>query len=207
MEPLGTIANDFAEVGRRKKLTGPSLIQLLRPPKSDAGRLESILPDQLKADPEDASLPSRIYAWVQRVLVERPGFLYDELWSATLIGITPAAFDRLSKQFGGCRYVGAFSLPHRQRWWKAALTDLVYKAVPPDPREQTWHVGRRLRGVEKKDFSKCSVCGLDFPEVVAFEDATVDGKRHQMHLRCTVAHPRFSRELFFEEIRMMEGAK
>jgi hypothetical protein len=207
MPAIPVIAEDFARVSGARIKSTQDILKLVHAPLIDQDRLTVILPDDLKAKLNDRSLPSRLYAWVQQVLVEKPGFLYDELASATLLGIGLQAFRRIRKRFDRAHYKGIFALPERQRWWVSTLTDVLYGQRPPRPREAPWEVGRRLSGISKKDHSRCFVCSEEFPETVAYEDATINSDRHPMHLHCTVPHPKFSKELFFDEIRMMKARR
>jgi hypothetical protein len=207
MPVIPVIAKDFARVSRARIKGTQEILKLVHAPPIDQDRLAAILPDDLKAKLNDRSLPSRLYAWVQQVLVEKPGFLYDELASATLLGIGLQAFRRIRKRFDTAQYKGIFALPERQRWWVSTLIDVLYGKCPPRPREAPWEVGRRLSGISKKDHSRCFVCSEEFPETVAYEDATINSDRHPMHLRCTVPHPKFSKELFFDEIRVMKARR
>jgi hypothetical protein len=199
------IAKGFASVER----TGSDvnkLIRLLRPPTDEVERLGDALSDDLKKVTQDASLASRMFRWVSR-LMDRPCFLLDELWSATLVGLNEQGFAKVAAKFDGAKYSGVFSRPDQSRWWSSRLSQIVYELSPPDVGEFTWHVGRRLPGIKKLHFSSCYYCDGkfgDYPETVAFLDETTD-ERRAMHLRCTELHPRYQRELYFEDMRMMRG--
>jgi len=61
-----------------------------------------------------------------------------------------------------------------------------------------------LDGITPRYYSECYVCDeKDPPETVAYLDSQTD-ERQPMHLKHTVLHPGFNREIFFEDIRMME---
>jgi hypothetical protein len=196
------IARGFVSVQR----TGRDirkLIKLLKPPKQETNRLFEALTDDLKRKPQDASVASRIFRWVEH-LIERPGFLLDSLWSATFLGLNNDGFDKVSSIFEKAQYRGVFARPADTRWWASALLDRLYSKCPPQPGELSWHAGRRLPGLKKNDFSVCYYCRQDFPEIVAFLDEA-SKERRAMHLKCTVLHPLHNRELYFEDIRMMQG--
>jgi len=80
------------------------------------------------------------------------------------------------------------------------LSNVFYKKCPPRSGQTPWEVGRGLPGITPRDHSKCHVGDKEFPEVVAYVDAKSE-ERHPMHLRCTVVHPRYQKELYFEEPR------
>lgn len=179
------------------------LIQLLKPPKDEFERISAALSDDLKKPTQDASVASRMYRWVER-LMDRPGFLFDELWSATFLGLNEEGFAKVISHFEGASYGGSFLRPDEPRWWSSRLSDILYELCPPEVGELSWHVGRRLPGIKRSHFSSCYYCKDEYPETVAFLDEA-SSERRAMHLRCTVLHPRYKRELYFEDIRMMRG--
>jgi len=179
------------------------LSKLLKPPSQDNERLFEALTDDLKRKPQDPSVASRIFRWVEH-LMDRPGFLLDDLWSATLLGLNEGGFLKVSKIFEKAKYTGIFTRPDNSRWWSSRLSERLYKRCKPEPGELSWHVGRRLPRIKKDDFSSCYYCGKPYPETVAFLDEA-SNERRAMHLKCTELHPRYTRELYFEDIRIMRG--
>jgi CheY-like chemotaxis protein len=205
---LPHIIRGFEHVSKASPTSPSDVAQLLKPPAADATRLEAILPDELKRQEaiSDRSFPSRLYTWTRQVLVSRPGFLIDRLWAATLVGVKENSFAKVEKFFRKAAYSGVFAFPSEPRWWASAVEAVVYRRVKPrDSTENSWVVGRKLPGVRREDYSKCHACNEDFPEIVAYIDETPTAKRYPMHIRCTVPHPRFKKELYFQEIRMMKG--
>lgn len=208
-QDFGRYFDRIAEIGRGFTLVSKTgadihrLVRLLRPPKDEVERVHGALTDDLKAATQDASLASRMYRWVSRLL-DRPGFLLDQLWSATLLGLNEAGFLVLQQSFEHAKYKGVFFRPDEPHWWSSQLAAILYTQCPPAAGELSWHAGRRLPGVEKQHYSVCYHCKKDFPETVAFVDEA-SNERHAMHLRCTDLHPRHNRELYFEDIRVMRG--
>jgi hypothetical protein len=199
---ISGIAKGFALL-EKKRPRPQALVKLLRPPDGEVQRLLDALNEDLKTGSQDASVASRIYRWVGR-LMERPGFLYNALWSATFLGLNHLGFTKVMNTFKDAKYCGVFTRPDDTRWWRAALSARLYKLCSPQPGELSWHVGRRLRGIKKEHFSICHRCKEAYPEIVAYlDEATVE--QHAMHLKCTVPHPLYKRELYFEDIRMMRG--
>lgn len=204
MDRIDSVARDFAKVARSKPISVLDIIKLLRAPNDDISSLEAALPQDLKEMPEDGSVASRLYRWVKLLLRGRPGFLYDAVWSATFLGLNQKGFSIVQKRFGKAMYKGVFAVESESRWWKSALSDTLYEMCPPATGELTWHVGRRLPRISPEHFSKCYVCDGEYPDIVAFLDAASDEQR-PMHSSCTVLHPNFKRELYFEDIRIMRG--
>jgi len=203
IDRIDTIKKGFVFVARTKAGTARKLVQLLKPPKDEADRLVAALPDDLKKSFRDKSVASRLYRWIGR-LMDRPGFLYDSLWAATLLGLTESGFQNVAGRFEKGKYDGVFVRDDAPRWWSSRLSKLLYKQCKPKSEEMSWHVGRRLRGIKKEHYSRCYACGKQFPDTVAYLDK-VNDQQQAMHLECTVLHPRFQRELYFEDIRMMQG--
>lgn len=200
---IESIAKGFALIAKRSPSTTLELVALLKPPSDQTERLLAALPDTLKGATLDTSVASSFYRWVDH-LMGRPGFLYDTLWAATLLGLNESGFAKVTAQFEKAKYAGSFAVNDDVRWWLSRLTDVLYRLCEPYPGEFSWHTGRRLEGMTKRFFSTCYVCGNEFPETVAYLDSE-STERKAMHLACTVLHPRFQRELYFEDIRMMKG--
>jgi hypothetical protein len=202
---IEVVAKDFARVTNATLRKPADLVALLKPPGEDEERLEAALPDDLQRSLRDTSVGSRTYRWVNH-LMRRPGFLYDDLWSATFLGVNDRGFTKIRDSFNRANYDGVFARDDDPRWWVSRLAQLLYKQVEPQPREMSWHVGRRLPGIRRKYYSQCYAdCGDESPpEVVAYLDASSEDRR-PMHLKCTVLHPRYKRELYFEDVRMMRG--
>lgn len=203
LETIGAIRRGFATIARFHARGPKDLLRLLKPPDDEMDRLLAALPEDLKNSFRDPSVASNLYTWVEK-LVERPGFLYDSLWAATLIGLNENGFEKAASSFDKALYRGVFSVVDNQRWWSSRLTEILYKRLPPESREMSWHLGRTLPGMTEEDYSRCYKCKEEYPEIVAYLDADIREQR-PMHLRCTTLHPRFKRELYFEDIRMMLG--
>lgn len=198
------IARDFAIICKASLRKPADVVALLRPPDEDEERLRAALPNNLKQSPGDVSVGSQMYRWVS-YLASRPGFLYDELWTATFLGLNDRGFARVQPEFDRATYKGVFCNPMDPRWWVSAVTQSLYKRVQPQSGELSWHTGRKLLGVKQEHFSRCYLCKDESPpEVVAFLDQS-SRERRPMHLTCTVLHPRYTRELYFEDVRMMRG--
>lgn len=194
------IAKGFASVARVAS-DAAALVRLLKPPVDERERLLAALPRNLKSAAQDESRPSRMYRWVAHLL-DRPGFLLDKLWSATVLGINEVGFKKVDNKFKRARYTGIFARPDEPRWWSSRLSDLLYKECRPQSGELSWQTGRRLGGISARQLSRCYYCDEEYPETVALLDEESE-ERHPMHLKCTKLHPEYKRELYFEDIRMM----
>lgn len=207
---LLSIARSFQELQNQKKRLQDKddFIRMLKAPEDDRVRLESILPQELKNKEfyQDESLLLNISRWVRHTLIAKPGFLYDRLWTATLLGIKEESFKKVEKIFEEAKYNGIFADESNERWWQSKLREIIFSQFPDSDSILPWELGRRLPDIEEPDFSKCHVSGEDYPETVAYTDEKAETRR-PMRLRYTVPHPNFEKLLFFEEIRMMKGAE
>ncbi len=203
---LLSIATSFQELQKNPPQNTDDFIEMLNAPEEDKVRLKSILPSQLKRKEfyKDNSLFMTISRWTMHTLIERPGFLYDRLWAATLLGIKEESFKKIEDKFTGAEYNGIFADKGNKRWWQTKLREILFSIFPDSHLIYPWELGRQLPEVEEADYSKCYSSGENYPETVAFIDET-SLQRKQMRLRYTVAHPGFEKLLFFEEIRMMKG--
>lgn len=202
-DEIDSIARGYALIAK-KTLSETSLITLLKPPKDEVDRLSETLPSELRKNSLDPSFPSAFYNWVEHIF-DRPGFLYDDLWAATFLGLTEEGFQKISDKFEKAKFTGIFSRDSESRWWLVSLTEILFNLVEPEPGERSWHVGRQLsRKLKKADYSKCYKCKKPFPETVAYLDSE-STERRAMHLECTELHPGYKRQLYFEDIRMMAG--
>ena len=203
---LISLAKSFKFLRKKKPKDVNGLLRLIRVPKADRVRLTAILPEELKRNYDDKSVPISISRWVRHTLMSKPGFLYDQLWAATSLGIKEQSFKKVQDAFVEARYKGIFADEGNQRWWQTRIKEILYSKFPADEGQFTWELGLKLDGVTKQDHSACYVCKKVFPEIVGFTDETAQ-TRKPMHLRCSVSHPGFEKALFFEEIRMMKAAE
>lgn len=204
IDRINAIKKGFAFVSRTKAMAASKLVRLLKPPEDEVERLVAALPDDLKKSFRDPSVASRLYRWIEGIM-DRPGFLYNKLWAATFLGLTESGFRKVQGRFKQGKYTGVFARSDDPRWWSSRLSELLYKQGEPASEEMSWHVGRRLRGIKKDHYSRCYACNDESPpETVAYLDAASDQQR-AMHLKCTVLHSRYQRELYFEDIRMMQA--
>ncbi len=201
---LSSIAHSFKKIQQARINNLDELIDLLEPPEGERERLKSITPDVLRRNEcyADPSLGSTISEWVRHTLIEKPGFLYDRLWAATLIGIKEDSFKKVEKLFEDAKYRGIFADEGDERWWQSKLREIMFMKFPDSDSIYPWELGRELEEIEESDFSKCHASGEDYPETVAYTDEAAQ-TRVQMRLRYTVPHPGFKSSLFFEEMRMM----
>jgi CheY-like chemotaxis protein len=202
-----SVADGFHIMKQNRPKNLEDIFQLIKVPKDDETRITEVLPENLKMHFDDKSLLTTICHWVRNVLLEKPGFLYDRLWAATLMGIKEESFIKVEKHFEEAVYKGIFTDSSNKRWWQSMLRDKLFSLIDVDEYiSKPWDAGRKLKGISIEDYSKCYVCGktTPAPETVGFPDEE-SHDRYPMHRRCTVPHPKAEQSLFFEEIRMMKA--
>lgn len=178
--------------------------KLLKPPQDDIKKLKNIFPFDLKEHFNMESLIFRLSRWIRYYFYNSPGFLYDELWAATLLGLNIEGFKRAKKYFDKSIYDGIFFDPSDTRWWSSTLRSILFKKYPQNTSNLPWVVGRDLTNI-KSHYSKCHACGKDFPEIVGFVDETKE-RRVQLHLKCSIQNDKEEYRLYFEPTRIMKGA-
>ena len=199
------LAKSFKLIKENRPPDIEKLIDLLGPPEQDRERLTSIIPTSLKEDFNDRSLIVEISRWIRDVLLSRPGFLYSKLWTATLLGLTPDAFETISKKFKRAKYKGAFANIYENMWWKSEILAILSEITRQ--RGLPWEKGRTIRGVSSEGFSKCYASNEDFPETVAFIDQSKNAREEPMRIKHTSLHPDYESLLFFDDIRLMTPAE
>ena len=207
---IRSIAESFRELQENRPTNVNDLLKALKTPEDDVIRLHSILPWELKTSEmyRDESLLLSISRWVRHTLIKKPGFLYDRLWAATILGIKEDSFKKVETIFTDAKYNGIFADDSNERWWQSKLREIIYSQFPDDDSIYPWELGRKLTGIDKSDFSHCNHPDEDHadPPTVAYTDEKAN-KRVQRCLRHTISHPKFEKSLFFEEIWMSKPAE
>lgn len=199
------LAKSFDAIKNSRPKNVEEFINLLNPPEQERSNLKSIMPTALKENFNDRSLAVEISRWVRGVLLNRPGFLYNEIWAATLVGLKKDAFERLNKKFKPALYTGIFANQSEKRWWKSQLLEDL--AASTNFRGLPWEKGRFIKGTTEKDYSKCYASDEDYPETVAFIDQGRGAKEDAMRIKYTNLHPDYESMLLFEDIRLMKPAE
>jgi len=199
---IRSTAEGFSQIVALLTPTIEAIIELIGVPDEDRPAFIRSLPDDLLTDLSDDSLATRLHAWMRDALFGRPGFLYDRLWAATIIGLNERGFRKVEGLFREARYDGVFDSPERERWWRGRIKEILYQLCPSDGKQLPWELGRKLDGITRSDLSRCYASGESLPETVAYVDVH-SSERHAMRLRYTVPHPEYPALLYFEEVRVM----
>jgi hypothetical protein len=127
---LLAIAHSFRLMKKNRPQNLNDLLNLLKAPMNDRVRLTEIAPKELKGEFEDKGILLSISKWVRHILMARPGFLYDRLWAATLLGIKEPSFGKIAGMFEKAKYTGIFSDSNFPLWWKSKMQEILYKKDP-----------------------------------------------------------------------------
>ncbi len=200
-----SIAEGFSTLKRKIPKDIDTLISLFIPSEEDANKIKKVLPKELKQNFEDKSLLLEIFRWYRSIIYKRPGFLYSEIWAATLLGLNIEGFRKVKGSFDSTKYSGIFVDEFNPRWWKSGLLQKLCEIV--EKTGTPWVIGQELVKRDSKLLSKCFASGEEHPETVAAEDTTIGAKWYPMKLKYTEPNPNYEDMLFFEELRLMKPAK
>lgn len=171
-------------------------------PQVDRPRLFQVLPNDIKTQFDKKGYSSVLWRWMSAVFFERPGFLYDSMWTATLVGAKESSFLKNQHRVQSAKYKGIFANEVDPRWWASQILEILYKNRYDGKQDDPRLLGRDYLHIPKQGYSKCEVSGKDLPDAVAFTDVT-NKERRQACLEFTEEHPEFQKLLFFEEIRIL----
>lgn len=204
-DTIRSIVRSFNRLKEYPPKSMDEILQMLKAPQTDQKKINAIFPQQLRENISDATVLVDISRWTRRIFLGRPGFVYDRLWSATLLGLTLKGFGKVEHLFKSATYSGIFADDSNPNWWKSKIMATLNKLV--DTPGLPWEKGRCLDpDFRTDDFSVCYQSGEDYPEIVAYVDSSITSERHPMKSKYTNPHPAFEDMLYFEEIRMMKPA-
>jgi len=188
LEDLYAIAQDFPRLAIPGKQVRDRLVSVLKAPKPEEETLKRVLPAEFHGQTPQTT-QHRIAYWIFNFLLERPGFLYNRLRTATLLGLSETGFSKVEKLFERALYTGPFHTTKRPLWWTNELTRLLYKNLPAEAPDLPQFAGRTLNRIVKTDFSKSYIGkGTEIADVVAKVDAASD-KEVPVASKYTAPHP------------------
>lgn len=121
-----SLCNGFAELAHAQSQDWPTLVNLMGADEEEAKSLREAAPPMEKGK-WDIPQTSR---WIRNIILEYPGILYDELTSATRLGISTASFNLPAVQglFERAKYTGVFN-SYRQCWWRGRLFYIAQQLI------------------------------------------------------------------------------
>lgn len=198
-------AVDYRAIRMSPRSSNADLLGFLKAPEIDQERIILATPESIKRSVSSQSPFSSIEfaKWTKDIFLRLPGFVYDELFSATMLGMSAQTFHKMSSIFEKAKYCGVFSSTQVKLWWvstlKAIVFELANKEMPDDSSTDLSRLTPRLFKLDESEVSKCFVCGERYPETVGSDH---NGENyHPVHYRCSIPHPKKTRMVFFEEER------
>lgn len=194
------------------------LIDLLSPPAIEKEKIRGLLPHILKTSEFQgvkaeaiAGRSTDFASWVRKILMKKPGFLYDILYSATSIGMTKEAFKERIHKFKPALYTGIFSKTSTKKlWWKTLLYNVVVeKAKEKAKEENKENIPSDVKKLSvyafdltKSEIAKCVVCEGEFPDTIGIR--LHDDIKEPVHYRCSDENPDDTKVLFFDDLRIIK---
>jgi hypothetical protein len=191
IEALYAIAKDFRLLSADGSNVRKHLVSCLKAPRNDNDNLMRVLPDEFQ-DQRHATTEHRMARWIYNVLLARPGFLYDRLHTATLLGLKEPAFEKVEAMFAKGLYRGVFATAASPRWWVSDLRRILFNSLSSDNTLDVPQLaGRALPGIAEQDHSACYVSRATVPppDAVVSVDATRDAKRKVVRREFASQHP------------------
>jgi hypothetical protein len=178
LEEIFTIAVDFPKLRTDAANVRSHVISLLKAPSRDQVDLERCLPAEFQSKKIFSTTPHRIGRWVKSNLIKNPGFLYDRLHAATLLGLTLKGFEKVEPIFEKAKYKGVFATNTEPRWWISELQRILSLKQASSSYSSPQLMGRKLPGVNKRDYSACYISQTvePPPDVVVATDVTTTAR-------------------------------
>jgi hypothetical protein len=204
IDDLYAIARDFRKLTSSHSDIRSHLVACLKAPERDKQDLLRVLPEEF-LNQRHSTTEHHMGRWVYNVLMQRPGFLYDELHLATLLGLNETGFKKVESLFAKALYRGIFATSSKPRWWVSEVRRLLFTIVPEDAPDSPQLAGRILPGIKKDHYSKCYVSKKTEPppDVVLFTDATPNAERRVAWHEFAMQHPKDSGVMPGFEIRLV----
>lgn len=182
------------------------ILDLLKAEKDLKNKIQPILPQEFAEgipageDYEPGGV-LRLARWIRHDLLRQPGLVWDDIWTATKLGIDIDVFEEYRGDLTSEEYSGVFS-HNIHRWWRYEVTKKLHKMASEEDItiDRTWKDAPRVLGVNVDDIAVCDVCGEKYPETVAAEKANEDPE-FQVHYECSNIEN--SRGSTFEDLRVL----
>jgi len=208
-------AIDYRRIKESRRGSITVLLDLLDSPKDDQQRIVSALPESLKTGLSHSSRATSstgnsiaFAKWTKRSFLKFPGFVYNPIYSATMLGMTLESFINHRSKFEGARYTGIFAKTWgNDLWWSSKLREIVFntaaRKLPGDDTTDLKRLVEKLLRLRDPEIAKCVICGKRYPDIVGInEEDETDCK--PVHYRCSTKHPRKQEALYFDEIRQFK---
>ena len=205
-------AIDHRKIRQSPRRNVNSMIDLLKAPMDDYNKIKMVLPEELRygLSPRRGRLSPDGNAisfsrWVNREFLITPGFLYNQLYVSTYLGMTTDYFNKIATRFKKAQYQGVFSNTLPPLWWASEVRSIIFSNPKSHKISQTniWEVAPILFKIPKSEFSRCAVCNDILPETVG-TNVHDDLDARPVHYRCSQPHPNKRKVSYFDEQRSFE---
>jgi CheY-like chemotaxis protein len=121
---LISISIGYKKLRNCEPKNSPKLLEMISAPESSFEALKLSYPKDLAKRKIWTSFEAT--TWIRKILMNFPGILYDEIFTATYLGISLDSFREFEVQrfFNNARYTGVFS-EEKNLWWKTKLLEIA----------------------------------------------------------------------------------
>lgn len=200
---------DYQQIRSKEGEGIDGILELLDAPQELKEKIQSTLPQEfaegLPAEDEgDSDSSLRFARWVRHELLETPGLLWDDVWTATKVGIKKEQFAEYSSKLSSAKYTGIFS--HRNNlWWRVKVRDEIYQLADEQDHsvDRLWKSGPELLDVSESDRSTCEVdsCDKPHPPQTVAAGSPSQKPEFQVHYNCSNIEQ--SRAATYEDLRVL----
>lgn len=193
VEDIYAIARDFPKLTTHSNDVRSHLIAALKTPKRDRESLLVSFPEEFQ-NPKHATTEHHLARWIFSTLLRRPGFLYDRLHAATLLGLKEESFGKVEALFEKALYRGVFATSARPKWWASEIYRILFTNLDQSGASVPQLAGRSLPNIEQADYSVCYVTKKTDPppDAVVMTDETGSGGWRTVRREFSRQHPRDS---------------
>lgn len=129
--------------------------------------LLSCLPFDL-ADDNDIFLPHNIATWILNDFMKKAGFLINQRYLASYLGLKSTSVEKVSDNFDDALYQGVFANDDSKLWWAAAIRPVLEGLIKDSDMMSSQMAGRQLSGIEEVDYSRS--LSEELANVLAYTD-------------------------------------
>lgn len=184
---------DYERIRNKEGSGFDGIMELLGAPESLREKVQDTLPQEFaeglpSEGHSDSNSSLRFARYIRNEWIEQPGIIWDEIWTATKIGVDKEEYEKYRPELSSAEYDGIFS--HRyNRWWQVKVQDKLHERA----REQgenigrLWQDGPELLDVDEPDRATCDVDGCEKPhrpQTVAAGGPN-EPLQFQVHYKCS----------------------
>lgn len=201
-EDLFSIAKDYRQL---ESVSWQKLVDILFVPESEQRVLQLALPQDLVSE-FTPTKHNQLARWLRSELLGKPGFLFDELHAATMLGLSEQGFRKVKDKFDVALYKGPFATMRRPLWWQTKLREHLYEIVGKESSDYTQSAGRALAEFNADDLCKCYVSNTSDAVDFVVAQAYPNKSRHVVRDVFSAPHPEIASMLpGFDQPLVIDG--